>query len=846
MKPDAPRAIERLAASVADGTAVDWEAAGTALGPDEQRLLRHLHLIGTLAEVYRSLPSDPHAEPGEDQLANPEPAGPRWGRLILLDRIGQGTSADVFRAWDVDLQREVALKLLRLDGLTADAAGNARMLQEARRAARVRHPHVVHVYGAERHEERIGLWMELVSGRSLDEIVRTDGPMPADAAAAIGADLSGAVAAVHAAGLLHRDIKAQNVIRDHSGRIVLMDFGAGEEIGAAPRVAGTPLYIAPEVLAGGPASAASDVYALGVLLFYLTTGAFPVHAASLEELRRTHRSGERRELRGLNPKLPASFARIVERALSPDPAARYASAAAMEADLRRVARGDAATADQPSRWRGWIAAGATAAAVLGLLATLTPLRMLSSRPVAAATSVAVLPLTFVSGATDAPFLADALTEELITTLGQIQALRVTAHTSVRRFRGTTEPVSAIAAQLGVGSVLEGSVAVQPGTDPRVRVNLRLIRAGTDVQLWSDSFERPLSNLVALERHVARAVADSVRAVLTPQESARFAQRPATTGAAQRAYLEGLSYLAQNRRGAEMRPALAALQRATTLDPSFAAPHAVAARVYVLLRADGEISQAEAHAAAKAAAHSAIALDSELPDAHVALGHVSFHHEWDWAAAEAEFLRAIELSPSSIDARRHYADLLAATGRPDAARQQADEAARLDPLTPDVLLTTGVMAYYQRRFDEAHDIVRRVIDMDPRFPGAYRMLSRIQEARGNIAEAIELTDHALRLADYVPARAAALSLRAQAGQHAEARKGLAELTSRLEAENRPLNPAYEAYVRLALGEREVALGLLSRAVAARDQLVLWMRVDPRVDPLRSDPRFQALLTRLGRP
>jgi TolB-like protein/Tfp pilus assembly protein PilF/tRNA A-37 threonylcarbamoyl transferase component Bud32 len=847
VKPDAARLIEDLAASIADGTAVDWTAVESGFGPEEQRLVRHLRLIDTLAVVYRSLPPDPEAPAEEDLLAAPEPAGPRWGRLILLDRIGQGTSADVFRAWDVDLQREVALKLLRADGTAADAGANARILREARRIARVRHPHVVHVYGAERHEERIGLWMELVRGRSLDEIVRTGGPIAADDAARIGTDLCGAVAAVHAAGLLHRDIKAQNVIRDESGRSVLMDFGAGEEIGAIDaRVAGTPLYIAPEVLAGAAPSAASDIYALGVLLFYLTTGAFPVQAASIEELRQAHRFGTRRALRTINPKAPAALARVIERAISAEPAGRYASAAAMEADLARVARDDSRIGARMAGWRGWAGAAVTAAAVVALLATLNPLRTFSSRPVPEATSMAVLPLTFVSGGPEAALLADGLTDELITTLGQVKALRVTAHTSVTRFRGTTEPVSKIAEQLGVGSVLEGSIAVQSGTDPRVRVNLRLIRAGTDVELWSDSFDRPLANLLALERHIARAVAESVRGVLTQEESARFAQRTATSGPAQRAYLEAISYLAQNRRGAEVRPALEALQRAITIDPEFAAPHAAVARTYILLAGDGEIPQAEAYPAAKAAAHRALELDPGLPDAHVALADVSFYYEWDWAAAEAEYLRAIELGASDVRARRQYANLLAAMGRPDDARPQADRAVALDPLTADVVLQAGMIAYYQRRYDEARDILRRVTQMDPRFPGAYRMLARIEEARGNIADAIDLTNRALALSDYIPARAAALSLQAQAGQRSQAREGLAQMKSRLAAENRPLSPSYEAYVRLALGEREAALNLLSEAVASRDQAVLQMRVDPRLDPLRNDPRFQALLRTLGRP
>jgi tetratricopeptide (TPR) repeat protein len=350
----------------------------------------------------------------------------------------------------------------------------------------------------------------------------------------------------------------------------------------------------------------------------------------------------------------------------------------------------------------------------------------------------------------------------------------------------------------------------------------------------------------MEKEIAVAVARSVRAALAPDESARLTRQAPTNGPAQQAYLEGVSYLAQNRRGAEVRPALEALQRAIALDPMFAAPHAAVAKAYFLLAGDGEIPQAEAYPAARAAAHRALELDPGLADAHAALADVSFYYEWDWATAEVEYLRAIDLGGSGVYARTQYANLLAVLGRTDAARQQADQAAALDPLTADVVLTTGLMAYYQRRYDEAREILRRVTVMDPRFPGAYRTLARIEEARGNIDEAIALTDRAIRLSDFGSARAAALSLRAQAGQRTQARQGLTQLQARLAAENRPLGAPYEAYVRLALGEREAALDLLTQAVASRDRAILWMGVDPRLDPLRSEPRFQALLTRLGRP
>lgn len=839
------RLIDDVAASVADGQPVDWDRPA-ALTDRERRLLQHLRVIDSLATVYRSLPLEVGEDESTASAAELGPDGPRWGRLLLLDRIGQGVSGDVFRAWDGELQREVALKLLHVDGISSDAAANARVLQEARRLARVRHPHIVHVYGAERHEERIGLWMELVRGRALDEIVRADGPMSAGAAAAIGADLCGAVAAVHAAGLLHRDIKAQNAVREDSGRVVLMDFGAGEEIGSArSALAGTPLYLAPEILGGGQASVASDVYSLGVLLFHLLTGKYPVQAGSIEKLQSAHAAGNRSRLLDLAPRTAKPLARIVDRALSADPRQRFGSAGEMEQALRAAARPSSLIAQ--ATWRTWASVAATA--VLAALLVSTVWRpSLKTPPVPEPTSIAVLPLTYISGQEDAPYLADGLTDELITTLGQVGALRVTAHTSVLRFRHTTESVTAVARALGVGSVLEGSVAVQRSLsgDPRVRVNLRLIRAGTDLDIWSGSFERPLSDRLALQSDIARAVAHNVHAALTPQESVRLAKSAPANGPAQLAYLEGIAYLAQNRRGAEVRPALDALQRAIALDPTFAAPYAAAARTYILLAGDGEIPQIEAYAASKAAAHRALDLDSALADAHVALADVSFYYEWDWAAADAEYRRAMELGGSGTYARTQYANLLAALGRTDAARQQADHAVSLDPLSADVRLNAGLMAYYQRRFDEAYEILRRVIAMDPRFPGGYRTLARIEEARGNILDAIDLTDRAIRLSDYGAARAAALSLRAQAGQPTQARQGLTRLQARLAAENRPLGAPYEAYVRLALGERDAALDLLAQAVAARDRAVLWMGVDPRLDPLRSDPRFQALLTRLGRP
>ena len=269
----------------------------------------------------------------------------------MLERVGEGSSSDVYRAWDSGLHRHVALKLLREDGLGASDA-DVRTLDEGRRLARLRHPNVVHVYGAEKHDGRVGLWMELVVGESLEEIVKARGPFGAREAAGIGQELCSALAAVHEKSLIHRDIKAQNVIREAGGRIVLMDFGTGEELRrnvGTNRLVGTPLYLASEIFRGEPASVQSDLYSLGVLLFYLVTGEFPVVAGNMSHLAEAHARNQRRRLRDHRPDLPDEFVHVVERALESDPRRRFQTAGEMEFALRDSLRPVETPAIAPAR-----------------------------------------------------------------------------------------------------------------------------------------------------------------------------------------------------------------------------------------------------------------------------------------------------------------------------------------------------------------------------------------------------------------------------------------------------------------------------------------------------------------
>ena len=330
-------AIDRAVRAIAGGEPLEdnaWKSDDPTL-----RQLKVLHEIARLHHAVSADDNDPAASIGAPPPASIGPVTSRWGYFYLLNQIGQGATGVVYRAWDSRLAREVAIKLI--PALGRDVAA---MLAEARRLARVRHPHFVSVLGVEQIDRYVGIWMELLNGRTLHELVRTTGPLNANEAALIGVEICSALAAVHRAGLLHRDVKAHNVMREHGGRIVLMDLGAAREIDASTKdLAGTPLYLAPELLTGGPATVATDLYSTGVLLFFLTTDALPVEASTVAELKQAHRHGKIRALRDLRPDLPSAFVRIVDRALAASPERRFPSAGEMERALASVVGARAAT-----------------------------------------------------------------------------------------------------------------------------------------------------------------------------------------------------------------------------------------------------------------------------------------------------------------------------------------------------------------------------------------------------------------------------------------------------------------------------------------------------------------------
>lgn len=386
LEPDAP--LLPVANAISDGEPVDWPAVESSAGEEAERaLVRDLRVVAEIVALHRRLAPLPDvaaatimdelveesARSGSPRDPSVPMAGqshlPAWGHLQLVELVGGGAFGEVYRARDPRLDRDVALKLLRRRESAQPRA--SAVVDEGRLLARVRHPNVITVYGADRIQGHVGVWMEFIQGRTLEQDLQARGPFAPEEVAGIGVDVCRALEAVHRAGLLHRDVKAQNVMREPDARIVLMDFGAGREddaAGAASDLAGTPLYLAPEIFSGGVASAQSDLYSLGVLLYRLLTGSYPVAGRTLADVRAAHARGDRGSLREARPEVPRKLAEYIERALAHDPAERFAGAAAMEAALTTLV--------EPSRSppRLWIAGVAAALMAVVAIATAAALR----------------------------------------------------------------------------------------------------------------------------------------------------------------------------------------------------------------------------------------------------------------------------------------------------------------------------------------------------------------------------------------------------------------------------------------------------------------------------------------
>jgi serine/threonine-protein kinase len=803
--PDDDALVTQLASAIVDATGPDWAAAESTTGhADARRLIRELRVIAALAAVHRESPAPPATSPPDAGDETPS----KWGPLVLRARIGQGHFGTVYLAWDGALERPVALKLLR------ETARSGEIIQEGRLLARVRHPNVVTVHGVDRHDGIVGLWMEFVDGLSLARVLATRGALDPHEATLVGIDLCRAVAAVHKAGLIHRDIKAHNVMRDGGGRIVLMDFGAGalrtERSEAAP-AAGTPLYLAPELFDGAPATIASDVYSMGVLLFHLVTKRYPVEGATLEHIAKAQADGKRYSLRKLRPDLPDNFSAIVERALDRDPARRYRTCDELQRDLIEVAH----QYESP----------------------LTAVN--AAERSALTTSIAVLPFASLGPDRDVEYLASGLADELLTGLGKVPGLRLVSRTTAAHAAGVESDIRLLCRRLGVDAVIEGTVRKSA---ERVRITAQLVNATDGCHLWSDGYDRDVGDVFAAVNDIARSVVDRLKVSLPHVLRRPLIDRHTDNARAYEHYLKGRFYWTRRHHGGLV-AALEHFKKAIEEDAGYALAFAGLADAYAFIGVYSVQRPRTALALALSAAERALALNPDLPEAHTSLGFIKLGNDWDLSGAAREFARAIELDPQLALTRIYYSWLLVLQGDVASARVQVRTALEAEPLSPLVMTGAGHTFYLARRFDEAIAACENSLEIDPNFIFSTHVIGMCRAVQGRLSDAIDLGERAATMSGRAPFYVGVLG-------HYHARRGSMEQVQAILREldelapTRYVPPHCRTFIYAGLNDLDRALEW--QAKAQEDGASPFYYTSPLIDNLAADPRHLEQMRAMGWP
>jgi eukaryotic-like serine/threonine-protein kinase len=798
------------------------------------------------AEHFLEDANDSAAAP--HRLARESLVGQDLGPYHIVALLGAGGMGAVYRATDARLGRDVALKVLH-HAFNADPDHVGRFDLEARATALLNHPNILAIFDVGLHEGRPYFVTELLDGETLREALGR-GRLPVREALGYAVQIASGLAAAHDKGIVHRDVKPDNIFITSDGRAKLLDFGVAKLVEGTSRPQhvtadrtriGTIGYMSPEQVRGDPVDARSDIFGLGAVLYEMVTGrrAFACETAAVTP------SGVLYDEPPYDaPDRTPAVARtldIARRCLQKSPAARFHSCHDVALVLSDVMSAAGSYTATRSRWR--TAAVATVLVVLGSVAAAWIVAQWSatagSPPIH---SIAVLPLESLSRGPDDELFADGMTGALITNLAKIRALRVVSRTSAMRFKHTRKTLEEIGRELNVDAVVEGSIE---RVGARVRISAQLIRTAADAHLWADTYDRDVKDILMLQDEVARSIAREIRVTLTPEERAGLATARVVDPTAYALYLKGRFFWNERTKGSIDR-AIAYFLQAIERDPSYAAAHSGLADCYLSLGFSfdvGSVPPRDAIPKAKAAALKALALDESLAEAHNSLAYAKLNYDWDWPGAEAEFRRALALNPGSAEAHHWYAHWLVSRGMLDESLAESERALALDQLNPIINVHLGWNYFFARQYDKAVTQLNKTVQIDPNYGLAYWYRGLAYEQLQRYDEALtDMRRGAALLQGNVVVSADIGHVHAASGQRGEAERVIEMLQK--EAAQRYVSPFEIALIYVALGETDRAFAWLDKAYQDRSDLLVYLDVEPRLDPVRSDPRFKELATKVG--
>ncbi|MBD0372314.1 MAG: protein kinase [Pyrinomonadaceae bacterium] len=756
-------------------------------------------------------------------------SGTRMGRYTVRSELGAGGMGEVYLAQDTQLDRVVALKILPKD-FAASPERMRRFLQEARAASALSHPNAAHIYEIGEAEGTAFIAMEYVEGETLAEKI-VSGRLKPEEIADIGVQVADCLDEAHSKGIVHRDIKPTNIMLTSRGQVKVLDFGLAKVMRSADEsiasdiatqvktspgvVMGTVQYMSPEQALGREVDRRSDIFSLGAVLYAMATGRAPFTGSSIGETIDRILHAQPEAMARFNYDLSPELERIVRKCIEKDKERRYQTARDLLNDLKSLSQETVARS---------------------LSAKTAQRRPRSSRVI---DSLAVLPLVNASADANMEYLSDGITESIINTLSQLPKLRVVARSTVFRYKGREVDAKEVGRDLGVRAVLTGRVRHLGDV---LVIGTELIDVDTDAHLWGEHYNRKLSDIFEVQEEIAREISEKLRVRLSGKERKQLMKRHTENAEAYKLYLKGRFHW--NKRTREsLKKGIEYFQQAIEKDSNYALAFTGLADCYNSLSRFGWLSPGEAMPKAKEAAERALALDANLAEAHNSRAFVAENYEWDWSKAEREYKRAIELNPNYATAHQWYGEYLATIGRFDEGLEQLKQAEQLDPLSLIINSDLGLPYFFARDYDRAVEQWQKTVELDPDFWLAHYALALVYEQKGMYNEAIVESKKALNLFGDSPWVLGGLGhIYAVSGQRDEAHQVLEELKGR--ARERYVSPFDLALIYAGLGERDEALSWLEKAYEERNQWLTWLKVEPRLDSLRSDERFTSLLRRVG--
>jgi eukaryotic-like serine/threonine-protein kinase len=793
--------------------------------------------------------------------------GTKLGRYKILSPLGAGGMAEVYLARDQQLGRSVALKLLS-EKLAIDDSHLHRFQQEARAASSLNHPNILTIYEIGDVGATHFIATELVEGDTLRRRLRKSRLNLRDALE-ISIQVCAALTAAHSVGIVHRDIKPENIMVRNDGLVKVVDFGLAklaerpaESTNSDPEastvfridtepgaVMGTTRYMSPEQVRGLSVDMRTDIWSLGVTIYEMITGVLPFDGPTIGDVIVSILEREPvpidRYVREASPEL----SRIVSKTLTKDVKERYQRAQDLMNDLRRLVRYQEAGVElaiDPAHTSLGSQPNATTAVAPGIfhssgriMSSSGAISLPRKRRTRKVDSIAVLPLTNVSGDPETEYLADGITETIINTLSRLPKLRVMARSTVFRYKGKEVDPQQVGFDLGIRAVLMGRV-LQRADDLVIKTELIDVADGS--HLWGEQYNRKLSDILAVQEEIATEISEKLRFKLTTVEKKKLTRRYTENIEAYNLYLKGRYYW-NKRNGPDLIKGLDYFRQAIDIDPNYALAYAGLADSYTVLAAWNIVPSNDAFPKSKAAASKALEIDKSLSEVHASLGFVRGVYDWDWSRAEKEFKRAIDLNPTYATTYEWYALCLSYMGRHKEAIATAKRAQQLDPLTLIISSVVGVVLHYAHQYKQAVDEYRKILEMDPNFLPARTFCGAAYTQLGMHKEAIAEQRACIAAAGKTPLVMATLGYAlARAGDTEGAEQTLREL--RELGQQRYVSPFFLAQIHGSLGQVEETLDCLEKACEERFHRMASIKVDSMLDPVREHPRFQRLLEKVG--